>query len=220
MTPSERTPTLCMTPPNVNKSSSIRASMSSTAAKSVTSATSTRTSTPLSRNSRITSSVARSGSRRPFRTIVPAPFSASQRATAQPIPPMPPVTRYVRSSRRLLLTRDGILNTFLPMCRASRIASIADRISERGQTVWGRGVNSPAERRAMTREREAPVRAGSSEFRASRSRMEYATSGRDVAISSSPQILRFEISTKRPPVPRQDRFASMNPSPVRLFSST
>ena len=65
----------------------------STAAVSVTSASSTSILTPRLRRASIASSASASGSRRPFRTMVLAPWSASHSATAQPMPPRPPVTK-------------------------------------------------------------------------------------------------------------------------------
>ena len=91
--PSDRTPTLWMTPASGGSSRSIRDSISSTAAESDTSASSTRIAAPRSSSARIVSSASSPGGRRPFSTIVPAPLSVSQVATARPIPPRPPVTR-------------------------------------------------------------------------------------------------------------------------------
>ena len=90
---SDSTPTLWITPPSGGRSRSRRASIRSTASESDTSASSTSTCTPRSRSAPMISSAAGSGSRRPFSTMVPAPRSASHSATAQPIPPRPPVTR-------------------------------------------------------------------------------------------------------------------------------
>ena len=71
------------------------------------------------------------------------------------------------------------------MCRAARMYLIAASDSASGQRMRFSGASSPAATRSITRRRAAPGIAGSSSFRISTMRMEYDTSGRAAAISSS-----------------------------------
>ena len=98
--------------------------------------------------------------------------------------------------------------------------SIAGPVSASGHRLWTIGSISPASSRFMTRRRASPGSDGKSSLSTSSFRMWYATSGRAAAISSSLQMSTRASSTNRPPSARQDRLASMKPSPVRLFSTT
>ena len=168
---SASTPTLWMTPPSGGRSRSMRASMASTASASVTSASSTCIRTPRSRSAAIASEAAGSGARRPLSTIASAPRSASQPATAQPIPPMPPVTRYVRPGRSRPPASGEAARTILPRWRAARMHFIAGPASVSGHLLYVSGRSSPAATRSMTRRSASPGTAGSCSLSTSSFRM-------------------------------------------------
>ena len=169
---SDSTPTLWMTPASGGSVASMRSNIRSTAAASVTSAISTCTVTPRSRSASIASATSGSGGRRPFSTMAPAPRSASQPASAHPMPPSPPVTRYVLSSRRCPLTVGGMVSTIFPMCLADCMNCIAAPASSSDHRAWVSGASSPSATRAITALSAFPGVAGSRVFRSSSSRME------------------------------------------------
>ena len=90
---SSRIPAAWTTPVNGRPVPSISASSAETACRSATSARRVRTSAPARTSSRIASSAAGDGARRPTRTRDRAPWATSHRAVRSPSPPNPPVTR-------------------------------------------------------------------------------------------------------------------------------
>ena len=145
--------------------------------------------------------------RQPARHLQADPAQTS-RHQVTPIPAQTP-----RRQRRR--TQDQLPH----MTRLPQVLESADPASSSGQRVHGSGRNSPEPTRSITPRSTRPTRSGSSTPSRSAASTQYRTSGRAADISSAPQIPRFPISTKLPPSDRHESPASMNPSPVRLFST-
>ena len=97
--------------------------------------------------------------------FVPAPRSASHPATAPPMPPRPPVTRYVRSSRSCpVATGDGVRTATSPL-ESDATKSAAAAASAMGRRRGRGGGSSPASTRRIASASATPTRAGSLSMR-------------------------------------------------------